>query len=117
LELKRGTIPLKRTELCRAYQRDNNDQVVVTKLNRASLEAIAKATKGGYVNGNNTKIVLEYIKTLDKIQKTEFESTQIADFQSQFQWFLESHLCCCFRFLLVGRKNWVRKLNLFNEGK
>jgi Ca-activated chloride channel family protein len=46
-----------------SYQRDNNDQVVVTKLNRASLEAIAKATKGGYVNGNNTKIVLEYIKT------------------------------------------------------
>jgi Ca-activated chloride channel family protein len=25
---------------------------------------------------------------LDNIQKTEFEATQIADFQSQFQWFL-----------------------------
>jgi Ca-activated chloride channel family protein len=58
-------------------------------LNRASLETIAKATKGGYVNGNNTKEVLAYVKSsLDNIQKTEFESTQIADFQSQFQWFL-----------------------------
>jgi Ca-activated chloride channel family protein len=38
-------------------------------LNRASLE-IAKATKGGYVNGNNTKEVLAYVKSsLDNIQK------------------------------------------------
>jgi Ca-activated chloride channel family protein len=86
---KGGTIPLKRNGVVESYQRDNNDEVVVTKLNRSSMEAIAKATKGGYVNGNNTKEVLEYIKaSLDDIQKTEFESTQMADFQSQFQWFL-----------------------------
>jgi Ca-activated chloride channel family protein len=117
---KGGTIPLKRNGIVESYQRDNNDQVVVTKLNRASLEAIAKATKGGYVNGNNTKGVLEYIKTnLDKIQKTEFESTQIADFQSQFQWFLGISFVLLFLdfFLLEGKTNWVRKLNLFNEGK
>jgi Ca-activated chloride channel family protein len=117
---KGGTIPLKKNGIVQSYQRDNNDQVVVTKLNRASLEAIAKATKGGYVNGNNTKVVLEYIKTnLDKIQKTEFESTQIADFQSQFQWFLGISFVLLFLdfFLLEGKTNWVRKLNLFNEGK
>jgi Ca-activated chloride channel family protein len=117
---KGGTIPLKRNGIVESYQRDNNDQVVVTKLNRASLEAIAKATKGGYVSGNNTKEVLEYIKTnLDKIQKTEFESTQMADFQSQFQWFLGIAFGLLFLdfFLLEGKTNWVRKLNLFNEGK
>jgi Ca-activated chloride channel family protein len=43
-------------------------------LNRASLETIAKATKGGYVNGNN-KEVLAYVKSsLDNIQKTEFDA-------------------------------------------
>jgi Ca-activated chloride channel family protein len=117
---KGGTIPLKRNGIVESYQRDNNDQVVVTKLNRASLEAIAKATKGGYVSGNNTKEVLEYIKTnLDKIQKTEFESTQMADFQSQFQWFLGIAFGLLFLdfFLLEGKTNWVRKLNLFNEEK
>jgi Ca-activated chloride channel family protein len=117
---KGGTIPLKRNGIVESYQRDNNDQVVVTKLNRASLEAIAKATKGGYVNGNNTKEVLEYIKTnLDKIQKTEFESTQMADFQSQFQWFLGIAFGLLFLdfFLLERKTNWVRKLNLFNEEK
>ncbi|MGO4817290.1 VWA domain-containing protein [Flavobacterium sp. W22_SRS_FP1] len=117
---KGGTIPLKRNGIVESYQRDNNDQVVVTKLNRASLEAIAKATKGGYVSGNNTKEVLEYIKSnLDKIQKTEFESTQMADFQSQFQWFLGIAFGLLFLdfFLLEGKTNWVRKLNLFNEEK
>jgi Ca-activated chloride channel family protein len=117
---KGGTIPLKRNGVVESYQRDNNDEVVVTKLNRSSMEAIAKATKGGYVNGNNTKEVLEYIKaSLDDIQKTEFESTQMADFQSQFQWFLGFAFFLLFLdlFLLEKKTNWVKKMNLFNEEK
>lgn len=117
---KGGTIPLKKNGVVESYQRDNNDEVVVTKLNRSSMEAIAKATKGGYVNGNNTKEVLEYIKaSLDDIQKTEFESTQMADFQSQFQWFLGFAFVLLFLdlFLLDKKTNWVKKLNLFNEEK
>jgi Ca-activated chloride channel family protein len=117
---KGGTIPLKKNGVVASYQTDNNDEVVVTKLNRASLETIAKATKGGYVNGNNTKEVLAYIKgSLDNIQKTEFESTQMADFQSQFQWFLGFAFVLLFLdlFLFEKKTNWVRKLNLFNEEK
>ncbi|WP_016989214.1 VWA domain-containing protein [Flavobacterium sp. ACAM 123] len=117
---KGGTIPLKKNGVIEGYQRDNNDEVVVTKLNRASLETIAKATKGGYINGNNTKEVLTSIKSsLDNIQKTEFESTQMADFQSQFQWFLGFAFVLLFLdlFLLEKKTNWVSKLNLFNEGK
>ena len=94
--------------------------MVITKLNRASLEAIAKATKGGYVNGNNTKEVLDYIKNaLDNIQKTEFEATEMADFQSQFQWFLGFAFLFLFLdvFLLERKTSWVKKLDLFNENK
>jgi Ca-activated chloride channel family protein len=117
---KGGTIPLRKNGVVESYQRDNNGEVVLTKLNRASLETIAKATKGGYVNGNDTKEVLAYIRsTLDKIQKTEFESTQMADFQSQFQWFLGFGFLLLFLdlFLLEKKTNWVKKLNLFNEEK
>ncbi|WPR72389.1 VWA domain-containing protein [Flavobacterium sp. NG2] len=115
---KGATIPLKRNGVIESYQRDKNGDVVVTKLNQVSLETIAKTTKGGYVNGNNTKETMEYIKnTLDNIQKTEFEATQMADFQSQFQWFLGFAFILLFVdvFLLERKTNWVKKLNLFNE--
>ena len=117
---KGATIPLKRNGVVESFQKDNNNQVVITKMNRESLEAIAKATKGGYVNGNNTKNVLEYIKaTLDNIQKTEFESTEMADFQAQFQWFLGFAFLLLFAdvFLLERKTKWVKKLDLFNENK
>ncbi|WP_281636891.1 VWA domain-containing protein [Flavobacterium marginilacus] len=117
---KGGTIPLKRNGVVESYQRDNNGEVVITKLNPNSLATIAKITDGGYVNGNNTHEVLDYIKArLDKIQKTEFEATQMADFQSQFQWFLGISFVLLFMdvFLLERKTSWVNKLNLFNENK
>ncbi len=115
---KGGPIPLRVNGVVDGFKRDNNNEVVITKLNQESLATIAKATKGGYVDGNNTKEVLEYVKkSLDNIQKTEFESTQMANFQSQFQWFLGIAFFLLFVdiFLLDRKTNWVKKLNLFNE--
>ena len=117
---KGGTIPLKRNGIVEGFKRDGNNEVVITKLVPESLTAIAKPTKGGYVNGNNTKEVLEYIKNaLNNIQKTEFEATEMADFQSQFQWFLGFAFVFLFLdiFLLERKTSWVNKLNLFNENK
>lgn len=115
---KGGPIPLRVNGVVESFKRDGNNQVVITKLNKEDLISIAKATKGGYVDGNNTKQVLDYVKNaLDNIQKTEFESTQMADFQSQFQWFLGFAFALLFLdvFLLERKTKWVKKLNLFNE--
>ena len=95
--------------------------MVITKRNAAVLSAIAKSTKGGgYVDGNSTKAVLDYIKkVLDNTQKTEFEGTMMADFKSQFQWFLGFGFFLLFLdiFLTERKTKWVRKMNLFNEEK
>lgn len=115
---KGGTIPLKRNGVVESFQRDQNGDVVITKRNAEVLRAIAKSAGGGYVDGNSTKEVLDYVKhALDNIQKTEFESTQMADFKSQFQWFLGFGFFLLFLdvFLLEKRTKWVRKMNLFNE--
>lgn len=117
---KGGTIPLRNNGVIEGFKKDNNGDVVITKLIEENLEAIAKATKGGYVNGSNTKEVVDYIKNaLNNIQKTEFESTEMADFQSQFQWFLGIAFALLFLdvFLLERKTNWVNKLDLFNENK
>ena len=115
---KGGPIPMKQNGVVQSFKRDNNNEVVITKLNQESLKEIAKATKGGYVSGNSTKEVLAYVKkALDNIQKTEFEATQMADFESQFQWFLGIAFSLLFLdiFFLDRRTNWITKLNLFNE--
>jgi Ca-activated chloride channel family protein len=115
---KGSAIPLRVNGIVESFKRDNNNEVVITKLNKESLSTIAKATKGGYVDGNNTKTVLDYVKNaLNNIQKTEFESTQMANFQSQFQWFLGFAFVLLFLdvFLLEKKTKWVQKLNLFNE--
>ncbi|MGH2665536.1 VWA domain-containing protein [Flavobacterium sp.] len=116
-----GPIPVKRNGVIESFHRDKSTgEVVVTKLRPEALEAIAKAAKGGYINGNNTKEVVSFIKkSLNNIQKTEFEATEMASFQSQFQWFLGIGFFVLLLdvFLLERKTKWVQKLNLFNEKK
>lgn len=117
---KGGPIPIRRNGIVESFKRDQNDEVVITALNEETLKQIGKETKGGYIYGDNTKEVLEYVKNaLDNIEKTEFETTQVADFQSQFQWFLGFAflLLLLDTFLLERKTDWISKLNLFNEKK
>jgi Ca-activated chloride channel homolog len=114
-----GPIPNKKNGIIESFHRDKSTgEVVVTKLRPEALETIAKAAKGGYINGSNTKEVVAFIKkSLNNIQKTEFEATETASFQSQFQWFLGIgfFLLLLDIFLLERKTKWVQKLNLFNE--
>ena len=116
-----GPIPLKGNGVVESFQKDQDNQVVITKRNTSVLAAIAKSTKGGgYVDGNSTKTVLDYVKkVLDNTQKTEFEGTMMADYKSQFQWFLGFGFFCLFLdiFLTERKTKWIRKMNLFNEEK
>lgn len=117
---KGGPIPLKRNGTVESFQRDRQNEVVITKLNEASLQQIAKATKGNYINGRSTQEVVDFVKNaLENIEKTEFESTQFTDFNSQFQWFLGFGILLLFIdiFLLEKKTSWLRKMNLFNEEK
>ena len=114
---KGGPIPLKRNGIVDSFQKDQNGEVVVTKRNAEILQKIGKNSKG-YVDGNNTKTVINFVKNaLDNIQKTEFEGTQMANFQSQFQWFLGFgfFLLLLDVFLSERKTKWVQKMNLFNE--
>ena len=114
-----GPIPNKRNGVIESFHRDKSTgEVVVTKLRPEALEAIAKAANGGYINGANTKQVVDFIKkSLNNIQKTEFEATETANFQSQFQWFLGFGFFMLLLdvFLLERKTKWVQKLDLFNE--
>lgn len=103
-----------------SYKKDQNGENVITKLYPEVLQNIANTTKSKYLLGTSTKEVVDAVKLqLDKIEKTEFESQQIADYESQYQWFLGLGflLLLVDVFLLEKKTNWVQKLNLFNEKK
>jgi Ca-activated chloride channel family protein len=113
-----GPIPIKRNGVVLNYKEDQNGETVITKLDENNLRAIAANGNGIYLNGRNTAAVVESLKEVfDNIEKTEFESQQVADFKDQFQWFLGIGFALLFIdiFLLERKTAWLRKLNLFNE--
>ncbi len=117
-EAKGGPIPIKRNGVVLNYKKDNKGETVITRLDETTLKEIAEETNGLYVNGKNTSEVVEAIKSeLDKMDKKEFESKQIADFKDQFQWFLGLGILLLFIdiFFLERKTAWLKKLNLFNE--
>ncbi len=113
-------IPIKRNGVLQFYKRDVNNEQVVTKLNQATLLEIASKANGEYIDGSNTKEVVETVTAiLNGMDKQEFEAKQFTDFKDQFHWFLAGALfLLLLDALLLERKTaWVKKLNLFNESE
>ncbi|MBF8151255.1 VWA domain-containing protein [Winogradskyella sp. F6397] len=117
-DVKGGPIPIKRNGVVLNYKKDNQGETVITRLDETTLKEIASEANGVYINGKNTADVVNTIKDeLDKMDKQEFESKQIADFKDQFQWFLAFGILLLFIdiFFLERKTAWLKKLNLFNE--
>lgn len=117
-DVKGGPIPLKRNGVIVSYKKDKQGETVITKLNEDTLKGIALEANGDYINGKITKNVVENIREiLNKMDKTEFEAKQFADFEDQFQWFLGFGIFLLLLdvFLLERKTAWLKKLNLFNE--
>ena len=114
------TIPIKIDGTIDSYKKDSNGDVVITKRNSDILLKIASSSKGEYIDGNNTEDALELVKTkLDKIDKSEFESSQFVEYKQQFQIFILLSLLFIISdvFIFQTKTKWIQNLNLFNENK
>ncbi|WP_108422443.1 VWA domain-containing protein [Flagellimonas amoyensis] len=115
---KGAPIPIKRNGIVESLKKDNEGEVVITKLNEPILTEIAERGNGEYIDGSSTEKAVEYIKgQLDRMDKTEFEAKQFAEYKDQFQWFLAAGFLFLFLdiFVLDRKTQWLKKLNLFNE--
>ncbi len=113
-----GPIPIKRRGVTQNYMKDLSGETVITRMDEQTLREIAAVTNGDYVRGNVTTEVTEKVSDfLQNLDKTEFESRQFAEYQSQFQWFLGLAILFLLAdiFMLERKTEWVKKLNLFNE--
>ena len=111
-------IPLKRNGVVESLKKDNQGEVVITRLNETVLSKIADEGNGIFIDGSKTDKAVEAIKEqLDQMDKKEFEAKQFAEYKDQFQWFLAIGLFFLFLdiFLLDRKTKWLKKLNLFNE--
>lgn len=69
-------------------KRDTQGQPVITKLNQAMCEAIAKAGKGLYVHVDNSNSALRSLQNeLEKLQKGEVDSVAYSEYDEKFQIF------------------------------
>lgn len=117
---KGGPIPIKRNGIIQNYKKDNQGETVITKLNPATLQEIAEAANGSYIDGTVTADVVDQVQEdLQNIEKSEFEAKQFADYESHFQWFLGLALALLFLDIFVLQRStaWLQKLNLFNDNR
>jgi Ca-activated chloride channel family protein len=114
--LEGGPIPIKRNGVIKAYKKDNEDKVVVTKMDPEMLQQLAVSTEGSFMDGTNTKETIAFIKTsLAKMEQVESETEMYTDYEDQFQWFLALALFFfILDFIVPNRKTlWLRKIKLF----
>jgi Ca-activated chloride channel family protein len=111
-------IPLKQNGVFVEHKKDQNGEVVITKLNETILNEIAKEGKGKYILGNNTNETIDEIeKIITNAEKKEYETKEFSDFKDQFQWFIGLGLLFLIleAFMFEKKTKWIQKLNLFNE--
>ena len=115
-----STIPIKVNGRFDSYKKDSNGEVVITKRNSEILNKIANSSGGEYIDGNITEEALENVKVkLDKIDKSEFETSQFVEYKQQFQIFILLALLFIIVdiFIFQTKTKWIQNLNLFNENE
>ena len=113
-----GPIPIKRNGVLESYKKDENEEVVITKRNTEILKLISENTNGEYIDGNNTKEVVDFVsEILKNLEKKEFEAKKFVSYKDQFQpfIFISFILLLIELFVFETETQWLKKLNLFNE--
>lgn len=89
------------------FKKDQNGNIVLTKLDDETLKQIASAAGGKYFQGSNYEDQLDMIyKDLSALEKTEFGVKKITDYEDRFYYLLiPALLILIFEFLLSERKS------------
>lgn len=100
------------------FKRDRSGNIVLTKLDEASLEKIAALGNGKYYRASNSQDELDLIyKDINALQKREFGAKQFTDYEDQFQYFIGAGIILLLiEILLSDRKiAWLARFNPFRS--
>ncbi len=102
------------------YLKDENGNVVVTKLDEETLSKIAVVGNGRYVRATNTQLgLLPLFENINKMQRSEIKDKVYSEYNEQYQYLMAIALFLLIvEFVTLERKNkWVANLNLFGDKK
>lgn len=100
------------------FVRDEEGEMVVSKLGEQMLEQIAATTDAAYVRATKQSIGLEEIvKSINAMERTELTTMRYEEYNEQYQYLLGAALLLLLLdSLILSRRNpRLRKLNIFRE--
>ncbi|MCX7874795.1 MAG: VWA domain-containing protein [Melioribacteraceae bacterium] len=102
------------------YKKDNQGEIVLTKLDEETLKKITEQGNGKYYRGTNSEDELDKIyNDLAKIQESEYGSKRITDYEDKFYWFLiPAIFLLLIEFRITSKKTkWIVKLEELRKGE
>jgi Ca-activated chloride channel family protein len=99
------------------YLKDNQGNVVITKLDETMLEKIAASGNGIYVRANNAQVGLNTLfDEINKLEKSEMDTLVYSEYEDQFQYFFAiALLLIVLEFFILERKNrYLKNIKLFS---
>jgi Ca-activated chloride channel homolog len=102
------------------YKKDNQNQVVLTKLDEETLKSLADKGKGKYYRGTNTEDELDKIYSdLGKIQESEYGSKKITEYEDRFYYFLFPAIFILLaEFMMTSKRTkWLDKFEQLRKGE
>lgn len=103
-----------------SYKKDRNGQVVITRMNKAMMQDIAKAGDGFFVEANNISSGVETVfDKLSRLDKVSFDSQNISDYETRYGYFVAlALLLLLLEIFLFEKKNKVlNRARLFGSTK
>ena len=100
------------------FIKDENDEMVVSRLNEELLQQITAATGGGYIRATNAAFGLEEIVAeIEKLEKGELTTLRFEEYNEQFQWVLAvAAVLLVLESLLLARRNpRLKRFNIFRQ--
>ena len=100
--------------------KDNNGNIVVTRLDEKTLEEIAAAGHGSYTKASNTDLGLDkLLEEMGQMDKQTLSSTIFQDFDEQFMYLFA--ICLFFLiaecFVLEKKNKWSKSFDIFKTKK
>ena len=100
------------------FIKDENDEMVVSRLNEQMLQQIAEMTHGGYIRASNVAFGLdEIVSEINKIEQGELTALRFEEYNEQFVWVIAvaAALLLLESLLLARRNPRLRRFNIFQK--